>query len=83
MNVKTIRSIQVQVIHFVGAKIIQLMQKGFIGFMKEMASLLMSTIFISEKKLFKIVLIVCQTMFQSIQATLSAQMARNLVLIKL
>ena len=83
MNVKTIENIQVPGIHFVGAKIIQLMQKGFIGFMKEMASLLMSTIFISEKKLFKIVLIVCQTMFQSIQATSSAQMARNLVLIKL
>ena len=83
MNVKTIRNIQVPGIHFVGAKMIKLVQKDFIGFMKEMDSLLMSTIFISKKKLFKIVLIVSQTMFQSIQATSLVQTEKNLIHIKL
>ena len=64
MNVKIIRNIQVQGIHFVGVKMIQLMQKAYIGFMKEMNLLLISTIFISKKKLFKIVLIVWKTMFR-------------------
>ena len=35
MNVKTIRNIQVQGIHFVGVKRIQPMRKVCIGFMKE------------------------------------------------
>ena len=64
MNVKIIRNIQVQGIHFVGVKMIQLMHKAYIGFMKEMDLLLISTIFISKKKLFKIVLIVWKTMFR-------------------
>ncbi|EFL70429.1 hypothetical protein CGSSpBS293_11223 [Streptococcus pneumoniae SP-BS293] len=50
MNVKTMRSIQVQVIHFVGKKRIQLMQKAYIGFMKEAASLSIYMIFISKRK---------------------------------
>lgn len=39
-------------------------EKVYIGFMKEMDLLLISTIFISKKKLFKIVLIVWKTMFR-------------------
>lgn len=50
MKVKTMRSIQVQVIHFVGKKRIQLMQKAYIGFMKEAASLSIYMIFISKRK---------------------------------
>ena len=83
MNVKIIISIQVQGTLFVGKKRIQLMQMVYIGFMKEMNLLLMSMIFISEKKLYKIVPIVWQTMFQFIQVTLSVQTGRDLVLIKL
>ena len=50
MNVKTIRSTQVQGTLFVGIKITLLMRKAFIGFMKETASLLIYMIFISVRK---------------------------------
>ena len=50
MNVKTIRSIQVQATLFVEKKRTLLMEKAFIGFMKETVSLSIYMIFISKKK---------------------------------